>query len=431
MESIKIIRRINKLNNELTVYKDEQVLIVDNGCDQTIINLNSFLVFTFLGTTFSVSGAMSSMSSEPLELVNDAYTLATLEDDSRVIFKINQALCDKDPHAVEALFQPHQGRHHGVLIDDVSRRHQSITGDFGTQCIKIDQHTLPLMFDGFKVYCVLQKPTADDLSGQYPIYELTSERKYSPQRRCHTRRLEKHPLKIEEWRANLGFPTIEKTKETLTNTTQYITSLQGETREYMRDYHKTRVFALRPRRLDDTLFVDCFFSSCRSIRGYTCFQMHALKQSKLSITTNMKKESQAIDAYTDFIIKYGAPNKTVSDNARVYLGLKWTSINRKYCIERGNSVPYHQSSNYAECEGGKRKYWLVKLLHLTPHAPLKYWCFGLEFLNSISRFLSRRSLKGQCSAEKVTGETPDISCYQFPWFSPVWYYAPNLDFPTD
>ena len=77
---------------------------MDNGCNQTIINLNSFLVFTFLGTTFSVSGAMSSISSEPLELVNDAYTLATLEEGSRVIFKINQALCDKDSHVIEALF---------------------------------------------------------------------------------------------------------------------------------------------------------------------------------------------------------------------------------------------------------------------------------------------------------------------------------------
>ena len=25
----------------------------------------------------------------------------------------------------------------------------------------------------------------------------------------------------------------------------------------------------------------------------------------------------------------------------------------------------------------------------------------------------------------------DISIFRFPWFSPVWYYAPNLDFPTD
>ena len=229
----------------------------------------------------------------------------------------------------------------------------------------------------------------------------------------------------------MGFLSLEKTKETIANTTQYITSTEGEIGEYMRDYHKTHVFALQSRRLDDTLYVDCFFSSIRSIRGFTCFQMHAMKQSKLSITTNLRKECHAPDAYTDFIINYGAPNKTVSDNAQVYLGNKWTTINRKYCIERGQTVPYHQSSNYAENEGGNRKYWLVKLLHNTPHAPLMYWCFAMDFLNSVGKFISKTSLGGKCAAELVKGETPDISCYRFPWFSPIWFYAPNLDFPKD
>ena len=159
--------------------------------------------------------------------------------------------------------------------------------------------------------------------------------------------------------------------------------------------------------------------------------MHALKNSKLSITTNMKKMLQAPDCYTDFIINYGAPNKTVSDNAQVYLGRNWITINQKYCIETGLTPPYHQSSNYAEGEGGNQKYWLVKLFHNTPHAPMKYWCYGLDFLNSVSKYISKASLKGRCPAEKVSGETPDISCFCFPWFSPVWYYAPNLDFPTD
>ena len=146
------------------------------------------------------------------------------------------------------------------------------------------------MFDGFKVYYALHKPQPSDLQGKYPIYELTLSRTYDPQRRRYSRRIEKSTTTIEEWRANLGFLSLEKTKETIANTTQYITSMEGETREYMRDYHKTRVFALRPRRLDDTLYVDCFFSSIRSIRGFTCFQMHAMKQSKLSITTNLRKE---------------------------------------------------------------------------------------------------------------------------------------------
>ena len=69
------------------------------------------------------------------------------------------------------------------------------------------------------------------------------------------------------------------------------------------------------------------FLPVTSTCGFRCFQMHALKTSKLSITCNMRKELMAPHAYHDFIIKYGAPNKTVSDNARVYLSKHWTDIN--------------------------------------------------------------------------------------------------------
>ena len=131
--------------------------------------------------------------------------------------------------------------------------------------MKSDDHTLPLMFDGYKIYCVTNKPEPSDLHGKYPIFEITSSRPYEPQERRYSRRLEKPSTKIEEWRANLGFLTIEKTKQTLDNMTQYIKTLEAETREYMRDYFKPRVFALKPQQLDDTLYVNCFFSSICSI----------------------------------------------------------------------------------------------------------------------------------------------------------------------
>ena len=31
----------------------------------------------------------------------------------------------------------------------------------------------------------------------------------------------------------------------------------------------------------------------------------------------------------------------------------------------------------------------------------------------------------------IKGETPDISIFCFSWFSPVWFYASHLYFPTD
>ena len=187
----------------------ENVLIVDKGCDQTIVNLNSFLIHTFTGVFFNVNGAMSSMKTADLELVDEAYTLVTLENKPKVIFKINQCLCDNDPHASEALLQPHQVQHYGVIIDDVSRKHLSVTGEPGTQCMKIDDHTLPFMFDGYKIYCVISKPSPTDLNGTYPIFEITSSRTYEPKDRRNSRRLQSTTLSLEQW-PTLVFPHMKR-----------------------------------------------------------------------------------------------------------------------------------------------------------------------------------------------------------------------------
>ena len=49
MECQQIIQKIKKIDNELTIVNNENLIIIDNGCDQTIINLNSFVVMTFTG----------------------------------------------------------------------------------------------------------------------------------------------------------------------------------------------------------------------------------------------------------------------------------------------------------------------------------------------------------------------------------------------
>jgi len=132
------------------------------------------------------------------------------------------------------------------------------------------------------------------------------------------------------------------TKATLGNTTQMVQTLQAETREYLRDHYKTRVWALRPKRINDICYSDTFFSSTVSIRGYKCFQMFAFKHSKFNVIKLMRCEAQAPEAYEDLIREHGAPNRTVTDNAKVLTGHKWTSINRCYCIESGFTVSHHQ-----------------------------------------------------------------------------------------
>ena len=79
-------------------------LIDNSGTDQSIINSNLFPVFTCTGIYFDVGSATSEMKTTvPLELVNNAYTLAIICDGTRVVFKINQAFYNIDLLQVETL----------------------------------------------------------------------------------------------------------------------------------------------------------------------------------------------------------------------------------------------------------------------------------------------------------------------------------------
>lgn len=104
------------------------------------------------------------------------------------------------------------------------------------------------------------------------------------------------------------------------------------------------------------------------------------------MATPMKTESCAYDAYTNFIIELSAPNICISDDARIYSLERWKYINRKYFISGRFTVPYHQSSNFAELIGGKKNYSLAKMFHLTPHEPYKYWYYGLEFICMVQNY---------------------------------------------
>ena len=130
------IRRLNYLD-DLVIPINKILLIIDNGCDQTIINLNSFLVQSFAGVYFTIGRTLNSMPSSKLELVNNAYTLATIPNHAKVIFKINQVFLDRDLNQTEALLQPHQARDFGVIVDDCAKRHLTISWKPGTQCLQV------------------------------------------------------------------------------------------------------------------------------------------------------------------------------------------------------------------------------------------------------------------------------------------------------
>ena len=411
--------------------KDQNILIIDSACDQSIINSQAFVVLSQSGTYFYVNGAMQGMQSEnAYEVVNGA-TLATFKDGSKRILIINQALYDPHPRQIEALLQPHQSRAHGCIVDDCSKHHLKANNKRGTQSINTPDDKLDLHFDGLKTYFAISKPSKEDLV-KYPHVELTSPKPYEPTKRVYTRRRHQKGLddkQLEEWRARLGYAPLEVVKKTLEATTQMVPTVEAESRSYMRDHFKTRLPMLRPHRVNDTLYTDTFFSSTPSIRGYRMWQLFSFDRTKLDVIKLMKKKSQAIGAYEDIIREIGAPNYTVTDDASELTGRQWRNINRKYCIEGRVCEPYHQNQNLAERRGGGTKTFLLRLYLHTPWAPMAYWCYALEYIQLLRGYLAQRSLGWRPANEIMTGETLDISAFRFAWFEPIWYYDPKPNFP--
>ena len=62
----------------------------------------------------------------------------------------------------------------------------------------------------------------------------------------------------------------------------------------MRDHCKTRVWALRPKKIDGIMYSDTFFSSIMSVRGYIYFQMFAYKNSKFEKIELMRREANVL-----------------------------------------------------------------------------------------------------------------------------------------
>ena len=120
------------------------------------------------------------MEAQRLELVKDAYNLATLMNNDKVIFHVNQAFYDEDHDVEEALFTPHQLQEAGLVVDNCAKQHLRADGSLGGQNISLlNGSTLDMHFSGRNCFFCIEKPTASDLH-KYPIAKLTLSQLYEP-----------------------------------------------------------------------------------------------------------------------------------------------------------------------------------------------------------------------------------------------------------
>mmetsp|Transcript_5921 Transcript_5921/g.12562 ORF Transcript_5921/g.12562 Transcript_5921/m.12562 type:complete len:131 (-) Transcript_5921:1725-2117(-) len=115
-------------------------------------------------------------TTKAFQLVSNTTTLATFEDGRRALLTIHLALLDNHPSQHEALLQSYQTQHHGIIFNDISSCHQDNEGANGKHNLVFADPpgTLPLFWDGWKLFFAISLPTANDTNSDLPHYELTS-----------------------------------------------------------------------------------------------------------------------------------------------------------------------------------------------------------------------------------------------------------------
>ena len=113
----------------MVITTNEDLWLIDNGCDQSAVSNNCFSVGTQTSTFFTASGAIHSISALQLELVNDVVTCVVMDNGPNILVKLNQCILDTDLNQHESLLQPHQARSFGIIVDDCARCHLGNDGN--------------------------------------------------------------------------------------------------------------------------------------------------------------------------------------------------------------------------------------------------------------------------------------------------------------
>ena len=403
-------------------------MIIDGAADSTMMAQSSWHIFEYTGYTVEI-GSRFATHAPSLDVCHGA-TVLVLEGGTRVLAVVYWALLDPDSTQTESLLLPHQAREHHVVIDDVADTHLTTGGRFGTQSAWIGEDQYPFCFDGKMMYWKICKPTPEELEN-LPVIELTSpdmpsmccERQVLCQRHFKSR----VPMTLDRWRRCFAWLPDDRVRATLTCTTQLIPSVEAETRDRPRDHIKARLAALHPRRLRGTWYTDTFFCPLKSVRGHTCFQLFIGTFAKFPVVYPMRKESNAPNAYRDFVRSYGAPELLKRDNSQTQTGADWISVSRQSLIAEALTEPFHSNQNLAERYGGDLKGMVVLTLAVS-QAPLKFWCYAVEWCAVVLR---NAAISGDCVTAHTLfyGDTNDVSYLRFYFWEEVEFLDSSICAP--
>ena len=168
-------------------------------------------------------------------------------------------------------------------------------------------------------------------------------------------------------------------------------------------------------------YTDTAFSTVKSIRGNSCFQVFTNTNAIIGVP--MERKSEAGDALGTLCEEVGVPNTLIFDNSQEQCGAKTKFMNivRKQDIRWKATEPYSPWQNRAEdaIRELKKRMRLRRIRNQVPHC---VWDYLLQYECDIIN----RTVRGndeRTPYERITGETPDISEYvDFGFYNWVWFW---------
>jgi len=234
-------------------------------------------------------------------------------------------------------------------------------------------------------------------------------------------------LDYEKLSKHFLFRSRDVIKKTLENTTQMAKAIMHSP---MKRHLKSRFMMLRHPRLNEVISTDTYFSSVKSIEGYSMSQVFMGLTSRRITVIGMKAESEFPTAYRDFIRSRGIPHTLRRDNAKSEASEEVQDIHREFVIADAYTEPHSPWQNPAE--GGAVRFLKshAEVLMNRTGSPDNLWFLCHEYVCHVHECTANEHLNWETPLQKSGHGTPDIShILTHSWYEPVYYYEPDESHP--
>lgn len=250
---------------------------------------------------------------------------------------------------------------------------------------------------------------ASDLNKRFLVSDIEIEAHKEP------RQVKPAPIDYEKWRPYFLHAKLEKVRKTFENTTQFSSNvLSGRV---IQQTLKSPYPAHNVWRRNEPVATDTVFAEVPAVDsgGQTMAQGYVGRISMVIDIYGMNTEAEFVNTLEDHIRERGAPDKLISDSARVEMSKRVKDILRSLQIKEWQSEPNYQHQNFFERRWQQLKHnvnWIMNWRNVDENA----WLLCSKWVADVMNHTAEESLGWKPPLEKLTGQTVDISvllCFMF------------------